>query len=120
MAIWLYRHIRDSIREHSDKKAVPTTDDAHLVPEHSQHHDSCQGEPNGITASKNLSSSAQAQQNESDRKKKSKQWKLLLGLLLPNFLAAVDVTIVAPAIPLISSHFGNSNPILPVTLQINV
>ena len=31
-----------------------------------------------------------------------------MGLILPNFLASVDVTIVAPAIPAISSHFSKS------------
>jgi MFS family permease len=42
------------------------------------------------------------------RKRNIRQWKLLIGLLLPNFLASVDVTIVAPAIPLISSDFSPS------------
>ena len=37
-----------------------------------------------------------------------RRWKLILALFLPNFLASLDVTIVAPAIPAISSHFGLS------------
>ena len=34
------------------------------------------------------------------------RWKLILALLLPNFLAAVDITIVAPALPTIASTFS--------------
>jgi hypothetical protein len=49
-----------------------------------------------------------AQQKAEARRRRIRQLKLMLGLVLPNFLAAMDVTIVAPAIPLISSHFGMS------------
>ncbi|PGH19189.1 hypothetical protein AJ80_04160 [Polytolypa hystricis UAMH7299] len=34
------------------------------------------------------------------------RWKLIVGLLLPYFLASVDVTIVATALPFIASHFN--------------
>ncbi|EEP81793.1 conserved hypothetical protein [Uncinocarpus reesii 1704] len=34
------------------------------------------------------------------------RWKLIFGLLLPYFLASVDLTIVAAALPFIASHFN--------------
>ncbi|KAG5204580.1 tRNA synthetases class II (D, K and N) family protein [Trichophyton interdigitale] len=34
------------------------------------------------------------------------RWKLIAGLLLPYFLASVDLTIVAAALPFIASHFN--------------
>lgn len=34
------------------------------------------------------------------------RWKLITGLLLPYFLASVDLTIVAAALPFIASHFS--------------
>jgi hypothetical protein len=55
-----------------------------------------------------LTSQEAAQQKAETRRRNIRQLKLLLGLALPNFLAALDVTIVAPAIPLISSHFSMS------------
>lgn len=42
---------------------------------------------------------------ETSRRRKYR-WKMVAGLILPNFLASVDTTIVAPAVPIISSHFS--------------
>ncbi|KAL1653459.1 hypothetical protein SLS61_003969 [Didymella pomorum] len=114
MAIWLFRKARGAIREHQAKKAIPTTEDSHLVPEASlsqgQHrrHDSDNGiELNSPRASHSVDRSKEnAQARAEARQRNIQQRKLLLGLALPNFLAAVDVTIVAPAIPLISSDFN--------------
>lgn len=115
MAIWLYRQARGAIREHHAKKAVPTTEHLHLVPEaapsHKQHnrYDSKNGIKLGsLRASQSLTEHRMesAQEKEETRRRNIQQWKLLSGLILPNFLAAVDVTIVAPAIPLISSDFS--------------
>src|ERR1700733_4843045 len=39
---------------------------------------------------------------ETSRRRKYR-WKMVAGLILPNFLASVDTTIVAPAVPIISS-----------------
>lgn len=115
MAIWLYRQARGVIREHQAKRAVPTTEDSHLVPETSQAHrqhkrydsenDIELGSPR---ADDSLTKHPKetAQEKEEARRRNIQQWKLLIGLILPNFLAAVDVTIVAPAIPLISSDFS--------------
>lgn len=36
------------------------------------------------------------------------RWKLIGGLLVPFFLASVDLTIVAAALPFIASHFSKS------------
>jgi hypothetical protein len=52
---------------------------------------------------------------ECERCKKEKhdarvyRWKLIGGLLLPAFLASVDLTVVATALPFIASHFSKSN-----------
>ncbi|OCK83273.1 MFS multidrug transporter [Lepidopterella palustris CBS 459.81] len=41
------------------------------------------------------------------RRRRIYRWKMIAGLILPNFLASVDTTIVAPAVPIISSHFNH-------------
>src|SRR5690242_5313601 len=112
MAIWLYRTIRKKARENAAKKAVPTTDESNLVPEipeghpntHQHRHDASQSSRNGDIGG--ITAEEAARNKEQARKQSIRQWTLLLGLVLPNFLAAMDVTIVAPAIPLISSHFS--------------
>ncbi|KAJ4990016.1 MFS multidrug transporter [Stagonosporopsis vannaccii] len=115
MAIWLFRKALGAIREHQAKKAVPTTEDSHLVPEttksHKQHsrYDSENGiELGSPRASQDITALTKeaAQEKAEARQRNIQQWKLLIGLVLPNFLAAVDVTIIAPAIPLISSDFN--------------
>jgi hypothetical protein len=119
MAFWLFKQVRGALREHKAKKAVPTTDDSYSVletnPSHLQHKrlDSQNGiELSSPRASNSLidRSHENAQQKEEAHQRNMQQWKLLIGLVLPNFLAAVDVTIVAPAIPLISSEFGSLHP----------
>ena len=119
MAIYLFKLIRRKIRENQAKKAVPTTNEFHLVPEiapgqeqhsklYSNNHE--HESTRRATPTKNLDHSIDpaeaARQKEEARKRNIRQWKLMIGLALPNFLASVDVTIVAPAIPLISSHFS--------------
>ncbi|KAF2995827.1 hypothetical protein E8E13_002052 [Curvularia kusanoi] len=108
MAIWLFKKARGAYRDHQAQKAVPTTDDSHLVPEapssHIQHTENGTelGSPRASTEYGGMT----AQEKAAARQRNIQQWKLLIGLILPNFLAAVDVTIVAPAIPLISSDFN--------------
>ncbi|KAF2632210.1 MFS general substrate transporter [Macroventuria anomochaeta] len=115
MAIWLYRQARGAIREHQAKKVVPTTEDSHLVPETTPSHKTHEryDSENGIelgspraSDSPTKHSKENVQEKEETRQRNIQQWKLLIGLILPNFLAGVDVTIVAPAIPLISSDFN--------------
>jgi hypothetical protein len=123
MAIYLFKLVRRKIRENEAKKAIPTTDDSHLAPEvapnHPQHqeqqHNSHGHGYSQLAASRDdhVNPDEIARQKEEARKRSNRQWKLMIGLALPNFLAAIDVTIVAPAIPLISSHFSmslNPNP----------
>jgi hypothetical protein len=118
MAIYLFKLVRRKIKENQAKKAVPTTDESHLVPNVVGHHqklnsnDLTQGDTELAALTQNRDDSVDkeqvARQKEDARKRTARQWKLMLGLALPNFLASVDVTIVAPAIPLISSHFSTS------------
>ncbi|KAF9695763.1 hypothetical protein EKO04_005898 [Ascochyta lentis] len=114
MAIWLYRQARGAFREHQAKKAVTTTNDSHLVPEmlpSQERHKRLDSENDIELGSPRAShsliehSTTTAQEKEESRRRDMQQLMLLMGLVLPNFLAAVDVTIVAPAIPLISSDF---------------
>ncbi|KAH7095660.1 major facilitator superfamily domain-containing protein [Paraphoma chrysanthemicola] len=118
MAIYLFKLIRRKVRESQAKKAIPTNDETHLVPEI----DPAQGQQKlhsfkaaHTQSAKDASMSGHinsltpeeaARQKEESRKRTARQWKLMIGLILPNFLASIDVTIVAPAIPLISSHFN--------------
>lgn len=113
MAIWLFKKARGAIREHQAKKAVPTTDDSHLVPEaptsHTQYStNGTEPSPPRVSHNGKEHERLSAVEKAEARQRNLRQWKLLIGLLLPNFLAAVDVTIVAPAIPLISSDFSLS------------
>lgn len=105
MAIYLFKLIRNKVREKQASKAIPTTDDSHLIPNMSPRHSQQE-----ISCTKNvdvpISAEDAARHKEEARKRDIRQWKLMIGLALPNFLAAIDVTIVAPAIPLISSHFS--------------
>ncbi|CAN9377304.1 unnamed protein product [Alternaria alternata] len=114
MAIYFFKLVRRKLREREAKKAIPTTDDSHLVPEPASGQE-LQGYPNrhshGLSQDSTgshinfLTPEEAAQQKIEARRRRTRQLKLMLGLVLPNFLAAMDVTIVAPAIPLISSHF---------------
>jgi hypothetical protein len=131
MAIFLFKFIRrkvkenqalkesQALKEHQAQQAVPTTDDTHLVPEvvpsqgrnKAHHNDNTEHAYAGIAVAKaspaaSIDLQAAILHKEEARQRRIRQWKLMLGLALPNFLAAVDVTIVAPAIPQISSHFG--------------
>lgn len=116
MAIYLFKLIRRKIREHQAQKAIPTTNEAHLVPELApgrgrQKHgnsDLLASTPGHVDS---IVTEEAARDKAAARQRAIRQWKLMLGLALPNFLAAVDVTIVAPAIPLISSHFSMLTPL---------
>lgn len=116
MAIWLFRQARGAFREHQAKKTTSTADNSHLVPEaasaqtqHTRLDSENEFELGSPRASHGLMrhSEENAHEKEAARQRNIQQWKLLVGLILPNFLTAVDVTIVAPAIPLISSDFGS-------------
>jgi hypothetical protein len=117
MAIYLFKLIRRKVRENEANKAIPTTDESHLMPEitpgsqtyaklHTQSHDDAS---TTTPAQSHIDLEEAARQKAESRKRNIRQWKLMIGIALPNFLASLDVTIVAPAIPLISSHFSKSN-----------
>ncbi|KAF2856133.1 MFS general substrate transporter [Plenodomus tracheiphilus IPT5] len=116
MAIYLFKLVRRKLREREAQKGIPTTDESHLVPEHIASQQQSQASMNGTQNPHTRPYDGQinlitpeeaARQNSDSRRRTIRQCKLMLGLALPNFLAAVDVTIVAPAIPLISSHFNH-------------
>ncbi|KAF2035005.1 MFS general substrate transporter [Setomelanomma holmii] len=119
MAIYLYRLVRRKIRENQAKKAIPATDESHLVPEVAPGqegqrppkpylmHDRSAKAPQSPSQINSLTVEEAARLKEESRRRTARQSKLMIGLILPNFLASVDVTIVAPAIPLISSHFNH-------------
>jgi hypothetical protein len=124
MAFLLYRYIRGKYEENKATK-ITTSDEGHLMPEISSGqkpnlygvadhlHDTINASPTqhpvaytSTTSATNTEENARSVAEASQRRKR--QWKLTLGLVLSNFLAAADVTIVAPAIPIISSHFSMS------------
>jgi hypothetical protein len=108
----LIQYIWRKMKESQTEPTRPTSDDIHLVPagdygssqdgssalHKAQHEQESHVDP--------ISDEEVARQEAEAQQRTIRQWKLMLGLALPNFLAAVDVTIVAPAIPLISSYFG--------------
>ncbi|KAF2869745.1 hypothetical protein BDV95DRAFT_497358 [Massariosphaeria phaeospora] len=111
MAYFLFKYIRRGYRERKNA----TADESHLIV-------AVDGQGNGrgeSLSSQTARTSAHplfsdnSEENariatEASRRRRNR-WKMILGLVLPNFLAAVDVTIVAPAIPVISSHFNRLN-----------
>jgi hypothetical protein len=117
MAYLLFKYIRRKVRE---RKAT-TTDESHLVPEISSGQ---QNQPEGLEGHSSpsrttsnqtvINAEENARVKEEAARRTKHRWKMILSLLLPNFLAAVDVTIVAPAVPEISSHFSTSS--LPVSI----
>jgi hypothetical protein len=120
MAIYLFKLVRRKIRENEAKKAVPTTEDSHLFPEvtsgqkqpqtleQNREHGFINIEASSNTPVDRVDAEEAALRKAEARKRNVRQIKLMAGLALPNFLAFIDVTIVAPAIPLISSHFSRS------------
>ena len=113
MAYLLFKYIRGKIRESRENK-LPATDGSHLIPEPALNpkqeqdnlhpDDSTHARVQPPISNKDAGEHARAKAEASRRR--IYRWKMILGLVLPNFLSAVDVTIVAPAIPTISSHFG--------------
>lgn len=123
MAFLLFKYIRRKIRENRAQEGMPSTSDENHpmfdiphTPTKPAHENNVllHGSASPATSTRPVKShpTEDAAENERFRQEKRKasirRWKLMLGLILPNFLAAVDVTIVAPAIPTISSHFSES------------
>jgi hypothetical protein len=116
MAYLLFKHLRRKYKERH--AATATTDESHLVPEVAtrQEHESTakdegvERENSGVEIPARTQTTLNAEENARIKaetaKRRAYRWKMIIGLLLPNFLAAVDVTIVAPAVPTISSHFS--------------
>lgn len=125
MAYMFYKYIRRRVKESKAKKAAhDIADESHLTPEfrpvpasqteknETLPHDGTSDTPPRPQDQPPAQSKQESERyNEEQRKLRAYRWRMILGLILPNFLAAVDVTIVAPAIPAISSHF--SMPLCP-------
>ncbi|CAI6240197.1 unnamed protein product [Periconia digitata] len=118
MAYMLFKYIRRKVKENRERKeALATADEPHLVPEIDlglrQEHGEAVHTPTGQGEHSTSNHSTHLTPEEHQREKQERgqltknRWKLIIGLILPNFLSAVDVTIVAPAIPEISSHFNH-------------
>jgi hypothetical protein len=61
-------------------------------------------------------SEAQIEERRAEKAAKRKyRWKILVALLLPNFVASLDLTIIATAAPTISSYFSACFFILIIT-----
>lgn len=121
MAYMLFKYIRRRVKENNERKAAHNiTDDSHLTPEfnpteglQSNRHESIPSAASTHHAQSRVEKPTPAEGTEESerfkaeaRRMRAYRWRMIFGLILPNFLAAVDVTIVAPAIPAISSHFS--------------
>ncbi|KAF2018617.1 MFS general substrate transporter [Aaosphaeria arxii CBS 175.79] len=116
MAYMLYKYLRRKYAEHHqvEKQQLPTTtNEHHLVPEPTpavsgpQGHNSIDDGASLARTQTGLTKEENARIERERRRATIYRWKVILGLILPNFLAAVDTTIVAPAVPMISSHFNH-------------
>ncbi|KAF2740053.1 MFS general substrate transporter [Polyplosphaeria fusca] len=112
MAYLLFKYIRGKLQ---DRKQPNTAADSHLGPKiesgrkESEHVDHLQpGDERRIDepSQRAFTDTDIAQMKKEKHNRRAYRWKMVIGLILPNFLAAVDVTIVAPAVPIISSHFN--------------
>lgn len=120
MAYLLFKYLR---RKYKERQATKTVDDSHLVPEPTsgQEHkperleglnvEDTQDTPAPTRTTINEEENARIKEETARRRRY--RWKMIIGLILPNFLSAVDVTIVAPAVPEISSHFSTCILIYP-------
>jgi hypothetical protein len=121
MAYLLFKYIRRKVKERKEARAAhDTTDKFPLTPEHNirdgpqlqRQHEALSGDGHHYTQpyfEKTTGAEMPGERQKFDAEAKrirAYRWRMILGLLLPNFLASVDVTIVAPAIPTISSHFS--------------
>ncbi|KAJ4301875.1 hypothetical protein N0V90_003971 [Kalmusia sp. IMI 367209] len=117
MAYMLFKYIRRKVRENKARKeAFSTADESHLTPNVShtaparESHELLTSTGAHPTPPTNPISTENTIEHERLREEAKRmrihRWKMIFGLILPNFLASVDVTIVAPAIPTISSHFS--------------
>ncbi|OCL12045.1 MFS general substrate transporter [Glonium stellatum] len=116
MAYLLYKHIKNK----RAKKAAALTEPEQSVPdtpggtETSPEQSQAFVDRNQIHGQDNTNNrtpvveaeEAERIKAEASRRRKYR-WKMVAGLILPNFLASVDTTIVAPAVPIISSHFNH-------------
>ncbi|ORY13697.1 major facilitator superfamily domain-containing protein [Clohesyomyces aquaticus] len=118
MAFLLYKYIKRRINE----KKSPTSADDHLVPEialgpvqtpnglsaESLHVTGANEHENVATTNKTPTPPAEeiARIKEEASRIRKYRWKMIAGLFIPTFLATIDFTIVAPAVPIISSHFN--------------
>lgn len=124
MAYMLFKYIRRKVRENrAQKDTFSTADENDLIPNVSpstpkshgdELHTGTEARTSRSTHMTHPESAEKTLENERFREEAKRmrrhRWKMIVGLLLPNFLASVDVTIVAPAIPTISSHFSKVNP----------
>lgn len=117
MAYLLFKYLRRKSKEMRGNNAAPSTTDEHpLSPEFGPGEEPKPDRPKFLPESERNNAhamnlvAAQSHEHEALRADAKRstiwRWKMVLGLMLPNFLASVDVTIVAPAIPTISSHFS--------------
>ncbi|PVI02082.1 MFS general substrate transporter [Periconia macrospinosa] len=118
MAYMLFKYMRRKYKENKERKeALTIGDDGHLVPDIESRSRHTEGSPSPnehdlnstplSDPSSHLTKEEHEKQKRERREHTVRRWKLIAGLILPNFLASIDVTIVAPAIPQISSHFNH-------------
>lgn len=114
MAYLLFKYVRGKLRE---RKVAKLAEEGHPMLDvnlqHGRHGRAGNSDVpvDTINATPPISPEEHARIKAEARRNTIRRWKLIIGLLLPNFLAAVDVTIVAPAVPVISSHFSTQPPI---------
>jgi hypothetical protein len=113
MAYLLFKYIRRKNRERQAAKTNDGMPDLHEQElEHKPEELETLGGGSTPTSHPQRSQTVELSAEENARiaaetkRRRIRRWKMVIGLLLPNFLAAVDVTIVAPAVPRISSHFS--------------
>ncbi|KAF2496036.1 MFS general substrate transporter [Lophium mytilinum] len=119
MAYFLYKYLKKRAARRKAGQTPDTAEPGSLMPDvpGAQHqkpaktHNGLVQEGSATTASNSpqpvVDEQEAARVKAETTARRKHRWIMIVGLILPNFLAAADATIIAPAVPIISSHFNH-------------
>ncbi|KAL4875869.1 major facilitator superfamily domain-containing protein [Aspergillus karnatakaensis] len=106
MAIYLYRKIKASREAKRQSDLIPL-ENHHSSPfERDENNNNNSLSLNDVTHRNPSEKQGVSPEEQAEKqRRRAYRWKLILSLFMPYFLASIDLTIVATAVPFIASHF---------------